>query len=104
MSGGVYGRSTRKDGGANRRVTAFFLGRVETRDRFPTDGAGVDLRRLMDGTRATERDNGVIKIVVVPVATDPRRVGRIGECNGREPDEQAHKEQGEEATGWRHAS
>jgi len=85
-------------------MTAFFLGRVETRDSLPAGSAGVDLHRHMDGTRAAERDNGVIKIVVVPVAADPRWVWRIGECNGWEPDEEAHNEQREEATGSRHGS
>src|SRR5262245_50918401 len=68
VSRGVYGWSTRKDGRANRRMTAFFLGQVETPDRLPAGSAGVDLRRHMNGARAAERDNGVIKIVVVPVA------------------------------------
>ena len=99
-----YGRSARGGGGEKGRSPALFMrgcNKCDIRQGREFDHCA---SRSPEGERGGDRIDDVVKIVVVPVATDPRRVGRIGECNGREPDEEAHNEQREEATGSGHAS
>jgi len=92
VSRGVYGRSTRRNDGANRRQTDFFLRQVGTPYRYPARDTGIDAYRPLDGRRGGDRNNRVVKIVVIPIARDPRRVWGIGEGGGRDPDKQGRKQ------------
>ena len=51
---------------------------------------------------AVNGDDGIVEIVIIPVAGDPSRVGGIGERERRETDEQDSDQQRENATREQH--
>jgi hypothetical protein len=50
----------------------------------------------MDRERAGKEHNDCIEIVVVPVAADPRGIGRIGIGRRSEPEDEAHQDEANE--------
>jgi len=59
-------------------------------------------RRRLEGGRGADSVDGVVEVVVIPVAADPRRVWRIGEGGRRDTDEEGHEEQSENLFGEKH--
>src|SRR5882762_352802 len=61
-------------------------------DQNRPQGSAIDKRRRLDGARIDDENDGVVEIVVIPVATDPRRVGRVS-VGGRHQTQQDGDEQ-----------
>jgi hypothetical protein len=47
-------------------------------DENRPQGSGIGERWSLDGARIDDENDDVVEIIVIPIATDPRRVGRGG--------------------------
>ena len=87
---------------ATRRSISFLSRSLDACDRHPERELGIDGGRRLDSRRGGDGDDGVVEIVIVPEASDPGRVGGVGECGRWEPDEEGRDEQREDTTRDRH--
>ena len=91
----AYGRSARRDCRAKRRRDGVRFTRLDASDGRPPR-PGVDGVQLRDRGRACNEGDHVVEIVVIPIAADPCRIGRVRVgSRGKSGDEDDEQERAE---------
>lgn len=96
------GRRTRRNGGGETGGRIDRFRRMDARHGYE-EGRATGQGRDIERADAHDEDDGIVEIVVIPAARDPRGVGGIGVRRRREPDDERNDDYGQERADERHA-